>query len=759
MASGSWEFSTSNTYITGRIRWSSTSNGSSANTSTVIAYLDYKKSSSSTASTYGTFTGTITVNGSSGSISKSLTLACNNTWVNVGSRTVTVTHNSDGTKSITIAAGGGISGTSFSSSSTSKSVTLDTIPRYAAISTFKNTAKTQTSATFSWTANAACDRIRYKVGNGSYVDVSSTTAAGGTFTVSGLAPGTSYDIRLEVKRQDSQLITESAGTINVATTPIASLSGPFNFMIGNDLSLTINNSANNASALYLYVQNDSSDYEKIDAATVTVAADTATYTWDLSSIEATLYSKCTAKKSMAIKIYCGITLNNIRYENIYDGIAAVTNSDPTFTTYAFGNSDTVTNGVLGNTAYIVQSYGNMQAQISTANKAAAQNGASIVKYIATVANSSEATVLTKEAAYSPGAEVIIDFGNAFAAGTYTMKLYAQDSRGNFSTTISKTFYVLPYHRPQSMINLARQNGYEKEITLDLTAYYSQLFINNTAKNTTFTVKYRYKEVSTATWSSYVTLSDFTNSTYNINDTRVTLTKTADDPLLTLSTANSYNFEFILTDKVTFTTESMLLPQGIPIMIEADNGKVAVGMVPEWTSSADFQVATDILATDSSGKQHMIISELDAKAPKSHASSATTYGVGTTADYGHCMTVNNLTTSAPTDGYALSAYQGKVLNDKIAALPQFISGSVVKVAAGTSVIVFTQAQLNTMFGLSSSSIYNFTAIFNNGDAVVSTHIEGATWSGTNLYAVFDVSRTGNIRINYTIIYNPTLYQTT
>lgn len=55
---------------------------------------------------------------------------------------------------------------------------------------------------------------------------------------------------------------------------------------------------------------------------------------------------------------------------------------------------------------------------------------------------------------------------------------------------------------------------------------------------------------------------------------------------------------------------------------------------------------------------------DNKAPTSHASSATTYGVGTSVNYGHLKIANNLSTasfdaSAPV---ALSAYQGKVLND-------------------------------------------------------------------------------------------------
>ena len=59
--------------------------------------------------------------------------------------------------------------------------------------------------------------------------------------------------------------------------------------------------------------------------------------------------------------------------------------------------------------------------------------------------------------------------------------------------------------------------------------------------------------------------------------------------------------------------------------------------------------------------------LDGKAPTSHASSATTYGVGTTANYGHVKVINGLTQSDYANGEALAAYQGKVLNDKISAI--------------------------------------------------------------------------------------------
>ncbi len=56
--------------------------------------------------------------------------------------------------------------------------------------------------------------------------------------------------------------------------------------------------------------------------------------------------------------------------------------------------------------------------------------------------------------------------------------------------------------------------------------------------------------------------------------------------------------------------------------------------------------------------------VNGKAPKSHASSANTYGVGTTANYGHNKVINDLTHTAFANGEALAAYQGKILKDLI-----------------------------------------------------------------------------------------------
>lgn len=140
MASGRFTGTTGNKYIKARIDWSSTPNTLN-NQSSVTADLYYAKSSSSTGATYGDGSFTITINGSSKTINTRITLNPNDAWVKVGSHTVTVTHTSDGSKSITISATGGIPGLTFSSTNCSATVILDKIPR-ATTPTFPATTQT-----------------------------------------------------------------------------------------------------------------------------------------------------------------------------------------------------------------------------------------------------------------------------------------------------------------------------------------------------------------------------------------------------------------------------------------------------------------------------------------------------------------------------------------------------------------------------------------------------------------------------------------
>lgn len=126
MASGTITGSTGNAYIDAKIVWSSTANNS-ANTSSVTAALYYKRNNSG-YTTYGSGTFSITINGTKKTNTATLTIT-ESAWVKAVEQTVTVSHNSDGSKSIGISSTGSMPSTSLSSTSCSGTVTLDMIPR------------------------------------------------------------------------------------------------------------------------------------------------------------------------------------------------------------------------------------------------------------------------------------------------------------------------------------------------------------------------------------------------------------------------------------------------------------------------------------------------------------------------------------------------------------------------------------------------------------------------------------------------------
>lgn len=133
MASGTITGSTGNAYIDAKIEWSSTANNS-ANTSSVTAALYYKRNNSG-YTTYGSGTFSITINGTKKTNTATLTIT-ESAWVKAVEQTVTVSHNSDGSKSIGISSTGSIPSTSLSSTSCSGTVTLDTIQRASSIDYF-----------------------------------------------------------------------------------------------------------------------------------------------------------------------------------------------------------------------------------------------------------------------------------------------------------------------------------------------------------------------------------------------------------------------------------------------------------------------------------------------------------------------------------------------------------------------------------------------------------------------------------------------
>lgn len=197
------------------IRWSSTSDTSTNKSSVTAAVWFHADSGWSIDSSAGK-TVTVTINGTAYTFSAPRVYSTGSTYnLNMGSKTGSVTHNSDGTKSITISASfnpnanmGGYG--TLGNMTASGTATLDNIPRYATV-TQSNTSKTETKITMSWTANATCDRYRYSTNGGSSWSAWVTgDRTSGSYTITGLTPNTSYSIVTEVRRKDSQLSSQTS---------------------------------------------------------------------------------------------------------------------------------------------------------------------------------------------------------------------------------------------------------------------------------------------------------------------------------------------------------------------------------------------------------------------------------------------------------------------------------------------------------------------------------------------------------------------
>lgn len=210
MASGTISLGQSGA-ILGQIVWSSSSNGTAQNSSQVTASIQVKKTSNTTASTTGTWTGNLNINGDNRTFSIRKEVS-KSSWVTLSSFTITKSHNSDGTGTCYIQGRiQGPAGTTQANSVVqgSKTVTLDTIPRQATITNAPNftdiqnpTIQYSNPAGNSVSSLQACISLNGSTDNIQYRDIPKT--------------GTSYTFNLtEAERNVLRQATPNSNTLNV----------------------------------------------------------------------------------------------------------------------------------------------------------------------------------------------------------------------------------------------------------------------------------------------------------------------------------------------------------------------------------------------------------------------------------------------------------------------------------------------------------------------------------------------------------------
>lgn len=558
MASGTINFSSNNSNLAGKIEWSSSSNGTNANSSNVTATLYVRRTNNYT--TTGTWTGILNIGGEERSFSVHTSVGSG--WVKMQGFTKTIGHNNDGSGTCWISGYcNGPSGTSMSGATVtgSQTVTLDKIARYLSITGFSIQTKQINKVVVKWSTSDPRDNTSYSLNGGSWVgsstygeNVASDTKSG-TFNINNLNPNTTYRLKIRCKRTDSQLWTES-NEITFTTYDYAKLTSVPNINIGSSQTIKWTN-PNNASISLKLCKTDNSQI--INYGSVTGTSKTVTPT------ASTIYALTPNSNTYKARYIITTTQNNKTYTNSKDFTFTVTNSNPTFSNFDYVDLSGVTTALTGNNKILVNKYSNVSVTITSTNKATSKNSATMKSYKLSSGSKNE----TKN--YSSSSTITF---TAFGPTTGSIKVSATDSRNN-STSVTKTATFKNYTEPviKSFEAVRSNNGVGSEVTLKFSGTY---WNNNfgAVQNTIAGISYSYKETSASNYSTAKTLTSYTVS----NGTFSGQIKVQGDLGANgFDVSKSFNIRLNIADKLGTTQKVVTLGSGAPaIAIYKD--KVAIG---------------------------------------------------------------------------------------------------------------------------------------------------------------------------------------
>lgn len=561
---------TTSATLQGKIVWSSVSNGAIENTSTVTTKLYARRTDAytSTPTSGKNWSGSVKVGNndkhSFSTLSKNTSVASD--WVLFKTYTDIVPHNDDGTCSVLISGSvTGATGTSLEgkTSTGSKTVTLDTIPRYATANVTL-VRKTETGITIDWATDVPVDHIWYSVSDGStWVDFGEAGGTDGSFTIGDLDPNTLYYVKVKVRRTDSQLESESP-RLAVTTYDYPYCNGTPSFTIENPLTVNIENPLNRTCIVSL-IGNDGSIYGEYETTGTSVTGfnETEAIEW--------LYSTIPNLKQGNYRVQV-VHQGNVRIREGNTYLINTSKCFPVFTDYTYRDSNADVVAVTGNDQVLIKGRSNLEVTISSANKMVAKNGANPSKYNLVM------DTLNTNVDYSDN-DIVVNMGSLVNAGTKRLSVTAFDSR-TLSNTVNKDVLVYDYKKPVVNLDVSRLNDFEAETTLEISGTYDKVNLDGVDRNSITAVQYRYKEVGSNEWSNWTTISTtLSNGNFTCNDV-----------ILSLDNTKAFNIEVQAIDKLDVGTDSDTVDVGEAIFLVSTNKKacyinrqkiIMYDVVEEW----------------------------------------------------------------------------------------------------------------------------------------------------------------------------------
>ena len=467
------------------------------------------------------------------------------------SGTITVAHNSDGTKTVDV--GFSTRVYIFGPQEYGGTMTLTNIDRTAPTVSCSVSSITAYGFKISASSSATADIWQYSTNGGtSWTQFSTTAGTSASITLSSLSPNTSYSVRVKARKKTNQVYGTS-GTSSVKTLGGGVINScPTITADAATVSFKPNVTVYDASySYYLSIYNGATEYLALGARTWTTG--TADRTITLSQTErADLLEAMASIKSFSATLKLVTKSGTTQIGSTTSCTCTIqtteANSAPTMTAFTYKDSRSNTTAVTGNDQLFIQGYSYLYITPGTAT---AKNGASIVKYAATCNGVSGSNT-------TGGA---INLSTVSKAGTLDVVVTATDSRG-YTVSSKQQITVIAYAKPKvSAITLRRTNDIEAEMQLVFNGSISPITVSGTQKNSLKYVQYRYKLTSESSYGAYTSiLSSVTKNGTGFSYSNL--------ELCSLDANSSYDFHVYIRDQLnTLSSVSLYftVPQGTPLV--------------------------------------------------------------------------------------------------------------------------------------------------------------------------------------------------
>lgn len=461
------------------------------------------------------------------------------------SGTITVAHDSNGSKSISV----GFSTAIYTSTVTEHggTMTLSNIDRAAPSVSVNVSSITANSIKITVSSSATANRWWYSLNGGSsWVKFNSSSGASKEITVTGLSPNTSYTVQA-CARKSYNGVDGYSGKTTVKTLGGSALSSVSTLTADNATAkITLSATVYDTSYKHKLVLKDGgTTVLTLTELSLSNGSNTITLTASQrSSILADMAAKKSFTGTFKLSTFSGSSQIGSTSTKTATVQTTAANSAPTFSGFTYKDTNTTAAGVTGNNQILIQSVSTLQV---TASAATAKNGATISSYSVSAGGSTASSTT-----------VTLNVGKIYTSGTVPIIVTAIDSRG-YTSSATVNITVIAYESIDITTAIMRRVNEVEDVTqVTLEGDITPVKVNNVNKNTLRKLYYQYKRTDASAYSSLTDITSFATFT----DSGFTFTS---DEWLSLDANYSWYVRFYGYDNLTGDTVTITVSQGTPLI--------------------------------------------------------------------------------------------------------------------------------------------------------------------------------------------------